>query len=62
MQEAAYVYQELGEKYNYTASLYNGRAVCYMKMGRWEDAEQDLQVPRDSASSTACRTVLGACR
>ncbi|KAG2443349.1 hypothetical protein HXX76_001711 [Chlamydomonas incerta] len=43
VQEAAYVYQELGEKYNYTASLYNGRAVCYMKMGRWEDADHDLQ-------------------
>lgn len=25
------------------ASLYNGRAVCYMKMGRWEDADHDLQ-------------------
>lgn len=25
------------------AALYNGRAVCYMKMGRWEDAEHDLQ-------------------
>ncbi|EFJ49020.1 epsilon-COP [Volvox carteri f. nagariensis] len=43
VQEAAYVYQELGEKYNYTAALYNGRAVCYMKMGRWEDADHDLQ-------------------
>ncbi len=24
------------------ASLYTGRAVCYMKMGKWEEAEQDL--------------------
>ncbi len=23
--------------------MYNGRAVCYMKMGRWEDADHDLQ-------------------
>ncbi|GFR49642.1 hypothetical protein Agub_g11692 [Astrephomene gubernaculifera] len=43
VQEASYVYQELGEKYSYTPSLYNGRAVCYMKMGRWEDADRDLQ-------------------
>lgn len=25
------------------AALYNGRAACYMKMGRWEDADHDLQ-------------------
>jgi hypothetical protein len=24
------------------ASLYNGRAVCHMKMGNWEEAERDL--------------------
>ncbi len=25
------------------AALYNGRAVCNMKMGQWEDADHDLQ-------------------
>lgn len=24
------------------ALLYNGRAVCFMKQGQWEDAERDL--------------------
>lgn len=24
------------------ATLRNGRAVCFMKMGQWEDAEADL--------------------
>lgn len=43
VQEASYIYQELGEKYNWTASLYNGRATCAMKMGKYEDAEHDLQ-------------------
>ena len=64
VQEAKYIYQELGDKYNYTASsikgfrsfvrallslsgcmqasLYNGRAVCYMKEGDYEEAERDL--------------------
>mmetsp|Transcript_13760 Transcript_13760/g.29611 ORF Transcript_13760/g.29611 Transcript_13760/m.29611 type:complete len:291 (-) Transcript_13760:426-1298(-) len=42
VQEAQYIYQELGDKYNWTALLYNGRAVCHMKMGNWEEAEQDL--------------------
>jgi len=27
---------------NVQAALRNGRAVCFMKMGQWEDAEADL--------------------
>uniref|UniRef100_A0A7S3QSH2 Coatomer subunit epsilon n=1 Tax=Dunaliella tertiolecta TaxID=3047 RepID=A0A7S3QSH2_DUNTE len=42
VQDASYIYQELGDKYNWTATLRNGRAVCFMKMGQWEDAEADL--------------------
>lgn len=42
IQEASYIYQELGDKYNWTPLLYNGRAVCHMKTGEWEDAEHDL--------------------
>mmetsp|Transcript_13526 Transcript_13526/g.23742 ORF Transcript_13526/g.23742 Transcript_13526/m.23742 type:complete len:289 (-) Transcript_13526:816-1682(-) len=42
LQEASYIYQELGEKYNWTPMLYNGRAVCNFKAGEWEDAERDL--------------------
>lgn len=42
VQEAQYIYQELGEKYNWTTMLYNGRAVCHMKAGDYEEAERDL--------------------
>lgn len=42
VQEASYIYQELGDKFTWTAYLYNGLAVCHMKMGEWEDAERDL--------------------
>eukprot|EP00882_Tetradesmus_deserticola_P033681 GHRQ01038494.1.p3 GENE.GHRQ01038494.1~~GHRQ01038494.1.p3 ORF type:complete len:132 (+),score=67.97 GHRQ01038494.1:919-1314(+) len=42
VQEASYIYQELGDKFSWTAPLHNGLAVCHMKMGEWEDAERDL--------------------
>ena len=42
VQEAQYIYQELGDKYNFTAQIYNGRAVCRMKTGDYEEAERDL--------------------
>ncbi|GBF97589.1 hypothetical protein Rsub_10725 [Raphidocelis subcapitata] len=42
VQEAAYIYQELGDKYSWTPKLHAGLAVCHMKMGEWEDAERDL--------------------
>lgn len=43
VQEASYIYQELGDKFTWTPLLHNGLAVCHMKMGEWEDAERDLQ-------------------
>ncbi|KAF8066259.1 coatomer subunit epsilon-1 [Scenedesmus sp. PABB004] len=42
VQEASYIYQELGDKFTWTAPLHNGLATCHMKMGEWEDAERDL--------------------
>lgn len=42
VQDAVYIYQELGDKYNWTVLMHNGLAVCHMKMGQWEDAERDL--------------------
>uniref|UniRef100_A0A7S0X2A7 Coatomer subunit epsilon n=1 Tax=Mantoniella antarctica TaxID=81844 RepID=A0A7S0X2A7_9CHLO len=42
MQDAFYVFQELGDKYSWTPKLYNGSAVCQMAMGRYDDAEKDL--------------------
>lgn len=42
VQEAYYIFQELGDKYSWTVRLHNGLAVCQMRMGRWEDAEAEL--------------------
>ena len=43
VQEAAVIYQELGERHGFTAQLYNGAAACAMQQGNWEEAEQLLQ-------------------
>ncbi|EFJ24128.1 hypothetical protein SELMODRAFT_442567 [Selaginella moellendorffii] len=42
IQEASYIFQELSEKYSWTVPLMNGRAVCHMHMGQFDDAEQLL--------------------
>lgn len=42
LQEAYYIYQELGDKFAWTMKLHNGLACCQMMMGRWEDAEAEL--------------------
>ncbi|CAM6036194.1 unnamed protein product [Sphagnum compactum] len=42
VQEAYYIFQELGEKYTWTVLLMNGSAVCQMHMGHFEEAESRL--------------------
>lgn len=42
VQDAAYIYQELGDKFNWTSRLLNGSAACNMAMERWEEAESQL--------------------
>ncbi|KAJ7522743.1 hypothetical protein O6H91_18G025100 [Diphasiastrum complanatum] len=42
IQEAFYIFQELCEKYTWTVPIMNGRAVCNMHMGHFEDAETVL--------------------
>ncbi|KAK3287932.1 hypothetical protein CYMTET_4570 [Cymbomonas tetramitiformis] len=42
IQEAFYVFQELGDKYSWTVRLHNGSAVCSMHMGRYDEAEKEL--------------------
>mmetsp|Transcript_21855 Transcript_21855/g.70606 ORF Transcript_21855/g.70606 Transcript_21855/m.70606 type:complete len:285 (-) Transcript_21855:72-926(-) len=42
LQEAQYVFQELGEKYAWTPKLHNGAAVCHLQMGQYDEAEREL--------------------
>uniref|UniRef100_A0A7S1T9E3 Coatomer subunit epsilon n=1 Tax=Tetraselmis chuii TaxID=63592 RepID=A0A7S1T9E3_9CHLO len=42
VQDAQYIYQELGDRNNWTTRLYNGSAVCHMRMGNFDDAEKEL--------------------
>ena len=42
VEEASYIFQELGEKFNTTVMLMNGTASCLMRMGRYDDAEKEL--------------------
>mmetsp|Transcript_22348 Transcript_22348/g.31084 ORF Transcript_22348/g.31084 Transcript_22348/m.31084 type:complete len:292 (-) Transcript_22348:292-1167(-) len=42
VQEAFYIFQELGDKYSWTVRLHNGSAVCSMHMGRYDDAAKEL--------------------
>lgn len=42
LKEAQYIYQEMGDKFSFTAGIYNGRAICFMKTGDYDDAERDL--------------------
>ncbi|PSC75635.1 coatomer subunit epsilon-1-like [Micractinium conductrix] len=42
VQEAFYIFQELGDKFSWTVRLHNSLAACQMRMGRWEDAESEL--------------------
>jgi len=49
-QDAYYIFQELADKYTPTVALLNGQAACYIRMGKFEDAESSLQeaIERDS--------------
>jgi len=67
IQDASYIYQELGDKYGWTPKLYNGSAVCYMMMGSYDDAERELleaiakdaKNPETLANLAACAAHLG---
>jgi len=42
LQEAAYIYDELMDKFGSTVTLLNGSAVANMQMGKFEEAEKSL--------------------
>lgn len=42
VQEAFYIFQELGEKNTWTAKLLVGNATAHMLMGQYDEAERDL--------------------
>jgi len=43
LQEAFYIFQELGEKYGATPLLLNGQAAALIQQGKYEDADGPLQ-------------------
>ncbi len=40
--DAAYTFQELGDKYCWTPKLHCGAAACRMAQGAWDEAEKEL--------------------
>lgn len=40
--EAAYAFQEAGEKHGWTAKLHAGAAACFAAQGAWDEAERCL--------------------
>merc|ERR1711933_305738 len=42
MQEAQYIFQELGARFNWTPKLLNGSAICNMTMGNFAKAEKEV--------------------
>jgi len=50
-QDAYYIFQELIDKYSSTISMLNAQATCYMRMGKFEDADSNLQEALDRDSN-----------
>jgi coatomer protein complex subunit epsilon len=63
VQEAFFIFQELGDKYNWTVRLYNGSAACNMRMGRFEEAEQQLMeaLEKDPKNPDTLANLVTAC-
>lgn len=62
-QDAQYIYQELGDRSNWTTRLYNGSAVCHMRMGNFEDAEKELlqAINKDSKDPDTLANLITCC-
>jgi len=51
IQEAHLIFQDLSEKYPTTCTILNGKALCSMHMGNFEDAEGLLLESLNKVSS-----------
>ncbi|AQK46595.1 Coatomer subunit epsilon-2 [Zea mays] len=67
IQEARLIFQDLSEKYPTTCTILNGKALCSMHMGNFEDAEgllleslnKDAKDTETLANLTVCSLNLG---
>ncbi|CAD7702608.1 unnamed protein product [Ostreobium quekettii] len=67
VQDAFHIFQELGDRHQWTGLLHNGSGVCNMRMDQYEDAERDLldalnkdaNNPTTLANLIACELHLG---
>jgi coatomer subunit epsilon len=67
VKDAFYTFQELAERYQWTAQLYSSCAVAHMKMGEFEEAERELgealaKAPQDAetlANLVVCAQHMG---
>lgn len=57
-QEAAYIYDELIEKYGASPVLLNGLAVSKMHLSQWEEAETSLKEAITKVCRWLCEVVL----
>ena len=63
LQEVSYIFQELGDRFNWTPKLLNGAAVCNMVMGKFEEAEkQSLEaLSKDPKQPDALANLVSVC-
>ncbi|KAK2648976.1 hypothetical protein Ddye_016465 [Dipteronia dyeriana] len=67
IQEAYLIFQDFSEKYPMTGLILNGKAVCCMQMGQFDEAEtlllealnKDAKDPETLANSVVCSLHLG---